>query len=111
MWTTFFYALTVILCATFALVSLHSALSARAVQASLAQKLRSLESQQQSNADSLTELTEIVQKMANSQKMQRVRAATTHASKVGSSGEPDVKTDPEAWRAWQNAKLRTGVVN
>jgi hypothetical protein len=110
MWLTFFYALTVIASGIFALMSLHSALSARAERELLARRVRSLELQAQSFKDSMDDLTAIVQKMANSQKMQRVRAATTHASKA-ESGEPDVKTDPEAWRAWQNAKLRTGVVN
>jgi gas vesicle protein len=111
MWLTIFYALTVIASGCFALASLHSALSARAERELLARRLRSVELRTQSAEESLQELTEVVQKMANSQKMQRVRMATTHATKVSSSGEPDVKSDPEAWRAWQNKQLKTGVVN
>jgi hypothetical protein len=111
MWVSIFYVLTAIASGIFALASLHSALSARAERESLGRRLRSVESRTQSTEESLQELTEVVQKMANSQKMQRVRSATTHAAKVGSSGEPDVRSDPEAWRAWQNKQLKTGVVN
>jgi hypothetical protein len=112
MWVSIFYVLTAVASGIFALASLHSALSARAERESLARRLRLVESRMQSAEDSISECTDILQKMANSQKMQRVRMATTHAAgKVGSSGEPDVRTDPEAWRAWQNSKLKTGVVN
>lgn len=111
MWLTIFYALTVIASGIFALASLHSALSARAERELLARRVRSLELQAQSFKDSIDELTSIVEKMANSQKMQRVRMATSHAVKANSTGEPDVKTDPEGWRAWQNKQLKTGVVN
>jgi gamma-glutamyl:cysteine ligase YbdK (ATP-grasp superfamily) len=111
MWLTIFYALTVIASGIFALMSLHSALSARAERELLARRVRSLELQAQSFEASIEDLTNIVAKMANSQKMQRVRAATTHATKAESGGEPDVKVDPEAWRAWQNKQLKTGVMN
>lgn len=111
MWLSFFYVLTAIVCAICALVSLHSARSAAAERELLAGKLRSCESRIRSGEESTLELFELVQKLAQSQKMQRVRAASTHAVKANSNGEPDVRTEPEAWRAWQNSKLKTGVVN
>jgi hypothetical protein len=65
----------------------------------------------ESLAASQAELAETMETLANRVKMQRVRTAAMHATKLGSGGEPDARTDPEGWRAWKNAQLRTGVVN
>jgi hypothetical protein len=43
-----------------------------------------------------------VQKLANSKKMQKVRAATEH---VGHSGEPNAYTQPEEWKKFKRASL------
>lgn len=109
MWTGFFYALSAILCSLCMVATIYVALRAAHERESLLRKLRSCESQTKSCTDSLDELREIVESVAQSQKMQRVRRVTRHAA--GSQGEPDAKADPEAWRAWMNSKLRTGVVN
>jgi hypothetical protein len=109
MWPSIFYALTAILCASCLAGSISAVLTARAERDSVLRNLRLCESQIKLQRDSLEDLRIVVEGIAQSQKMQRVRRATTHA--VGSSGEPDAKSDPEAWRAWKNSQLRTGVVN
>jgi hypothetical protein len=101
--------LIAILCAGCLIGSISAVLTARAERELLLKRLHSCESQLKLNASYVDELREVVESMAQSQKMSRVRKATTHAT--GSRGEPDAKTDPEAWRAWMNSKLRTGVVN
>ena len=111
MWLTFFYVSIAIVCVICALVSLRSVRFAGHELELQAAQLRSIESRLRSVEDSNNEQLQLVAKVANSQKMQRVRAATEHATKVGSNGEPDVRSDPEAWRAWQNKQLKTGVVN
>lgn len=83
--------------------------------ASRVQELRDLVarlpvSRLESLAASQAELAETMEQLANRVKMQRVRNAANHATGVR-SGEPDARTDPEGWRAWKNAQLRTGVVN
>jgi len=67
-------------------------------------RINSLETSLQDTQDALAAV-------ANRVKMQRVRAAADHAikkDKVGSSGEPDPRTDPEGWRTWMNSQLRIG---
>jgi hypothetical protein len=44
--------------------------------------------------------------LANKLKMTKVRNAITHVGR-DNGGEPDAKSDPEAWRAWMNTQLRT----
>ena len=58
----------------------------------------------------LSEFEETLSLLANRVKMTRVRNAVTHAER-DKGGEPDAKSDPEAWRAWKNAQLRAGVFN
>jgi len=109
MWLSFFYALTAIICLSCLAGTISGVLIARAERASLQRKVLLCESQIKLLRDSQEDLRLVVEGIAQSQKMQRVRRATTHA--LGSSGEPDAKSDPEAWRAWKNSQLRTGVVN
>jgi hypothetical protein len=109
MWTSFFFALTAMLCLLCLTGCIFVAQGVRAERESLQERLRSCESKLKLQSASLEELREIAESMAQSQKMSRVRKATTHA--LGSSGEPDVRTDPEGWRAWQNRQLRPGVIN
>jgi len=109
MWSNIFFALSAIVCALCLLGAVSAALSAKVARALLLRKLHSCESLQSSQADSIEELRTIVEKVAQSQKMARVRRATTHA--VGSGSEPDARLDPEAWRAWKNSQLRAGKVN
>lgn len=109
MWSSFFFALTAILCCACLIGSISAVLTARAERDSLHKRLHYCESQLKLNTSSVDELREITETVAQQQKMQRVRKASVHALKP--SGEPDPKADPEAWRAWMNSKLRTGVVN
>jgi hypothetical protein len=109
-WSTIFSALIAILCAGCLIGSISAVLTARAERDSLLRRLHLCESQAKSAVSSVDELREITETIAQQQKMSRVRKASVHALK-GSSGEPDAKVDPEAWRAWMNSKLRTGVVN
>jgi hypothetical protein len=108
-WHTIFSALIAILCVSCLIGSISAVLTARAERELLLKRLHSCESQLKLNAFSVEELREITESVAQAQKMARVRKATMHAK--GSHGEPDAKADPEAWRAWMNSKLRTGVVN
>jgi uncharacterized membrane-anchored protein YhcB (DUF1043 family) len=109
MWNGIFFALIVGTCVGCLIGCLFAARSARAATASVRQNQRSFASKLQLIETSQEELREIVEKIAQSQKMQRVRKATTHAS--GSSGEPDPRADPEGWRNWKNAQLRAGQFN
>jgi hypothetical protein len=70
------------------------------------ERLRSVESRTESLVASLNDMQVTMEVIANRVKMQRVRNTAMHA--VASAGEPDSRTDPEAWRAWKNAQLRTG---
>ena len=109
MWTSIFSVLIAILCAGCLIGSISAVLTARAERESLLRRLHLCESQAKSAVNSVDELREIAETIAQQQKMSRVRKASTHAT--GSRGEPDPKADPEAWRAWMNSKLRTGVMN
>jgi len=58
----------------------------------------------------LDEYEKTLSLLANKLKMTKVRNAITHINR-DSDGEPDAKSDPEAWRAWKNAQLRAGQFN
>ena len=58
----------------------------------------------------LNEFEQTLSLVANRVKMTRVRNAVDHGVR-DKGGEPDAKSDPEAWRAWKNAQLRAGVYN
>ena len=58
----------------------------------------------------LSELEQTLSLVANRVKMTKVRNAVTHLER-DKGGEPDAKSDPEAWRAWKNAQLRAGIYN
>ena len=58
----------------------------------------------------LSELEQTLSLLANRVKMTKVRNVVTHAER-DKGGEPDAKSDPEAWRAWKNAQLRAGIYN
>jgi CRP-like cAMP-binding protein len=58
----------------------------------------------------LSEFEQTLSLLANKLKMTRVRNAITHVDR-DKGGEPDAKSDPEAWRTWKNAQLRAGVFN
>jgi hypothetical protein len=109
MWTVIFSVLTVGACLFCLIGCVVNVRSAVAEQESLHKRLRSCESRAQSSADSVEQLTEIVTGLVQSQKMQRVRTATKHATSP--TGEPNASVDPEAWRNWKNAQLRAGTYN
>lgn len=58
----------------------------------------------------LTELEESLSILANRVKMTKVRNAAMHLER-DKGGEPDAKSDPEAWRTWKNAQLQVGTFN
>lgn len=105
MWT----AISGVLLAICFALSLWAALSAaRAVAAVMGLRddlRRFAASNSKPDEQRMTELEETVRLMANKLKMMKVRNALTHV-KRDADEEPDVRSDPEAWRAWMNAKLR-----
>jgi len=109
MWTAIFSVLIVLsllgsLVATF--VSVRSA--ARVWELQLAfQASKPLAAQ--SLATRLDELEATLGVLANRLKMTKVRNAATHVADSG--GEPDARSDPEGWRNWKNAQLRSGKFN
>jgi hypothetical protein len=106
MWTATFSALSVVL-SIFSLVAAFFAVRYANRVAELPQeRLLVVESRLALIANSLPEMAATISTVANSVKMARVRNAALHG--VGSGGEPDPRSDPEAWRAWKNAQLRTG---
>lgn len=112
MWHDFSSALSAIFSVLALILALFAARGASPGWGSQRRKLRSLDSRIESCEESCQSLTEELLRVANSQKMQRVRAATTHAT--GNSrlnGEPDPATHPNEWRDWKNKQLKTGVVN
>ena len=58
----------------------------------------------------LSECESTLSIVANRVKMTRVRTAATHLER-DKGGEPDAKSDPEAWRTWKNAQLRARQFN
>jgi hypothetical protein len=106
MWIVISSVLSVVLSTIALLVASFAAISASRAAASPQVKLHSVESRLGSLENSVPEIQAALTTISNSVKMARVRSAALHS--VGSGGEPDVRTDPEAWRAWQNKQLRTG---
>lgn len=109
MWLSIFYALTVILCSLCLIGCIFVAQNATRESESVRRRLRSLELRTESAERSLEEWTQTTTDIVNRVKMMKVRGAANHSS--GARGEPDAKSDPEAWRAWKNQQLRTGVIN
>lgn len=58
----------------------------------------------------LDEYEKTLSMLANKLKMTKVRNAITHIDR-DNGGEPDARSDPEAWRTWKNAQLRAGQYN
>jgi hypothetical protein len=58
----------------------------------------------------VNECEETLSLLANKVKMTKVRNAVTHVNR-DKGGEPDARLDPEAWRTWKNAQLRSGQFN
>lgn len=109
MWNAIFFAVTALLCAGCAAVSLFGAKRAFRASESLARKITLIESRLQSIVTSHSQWSELVEELARTVKMQKVRRGISANGLKG--GEPDARTDPEAWRAWKNAQLRTGEFN
>jgi hypothetical protein len=110
MWLAIFCALSALWCMVCLTATFLIAKNASAASALLRRNLHSCESSMRSHAASLTELESVVASIAHSIKMTKVRKALTHTDR-DKGGEPDAKSDPEAWRAWKNAQLRAGVYN
>lgn len=103
-WIVFSIALTAIallLSIPAAFLSVRNAIRVQELQ----QAFRASKPLQAESFDSrLNELADVVSLLANRVKMMKVRNATTHTDR-DKGGEPDAKSDPEAWRAWMNAQL------
>ena len=110
MWTAIFCALSAIVCIACLIGTSFAAQNASRERESLHRRLRSCESTTQSVITSQAEWQDVVANLANQVKMTKVRKALTHTDR-DKNGEPDAKSDPEAWRAWKNAQLRAGVFN
>ena len=112
MWSVIFSVVSVLTAASSLVLALWSVRIARAALESSQAAQGLPASQLRSLRDSIEELTQNQLDFANRLKMTKVRAATRHADRsTGNGEEPDARTDPEAWRAWKNAQLRTGVFN
>jgi len=102
------------------LIALNSIASLAAIWLGVRNAARGLELQQalqrlkplapQSIETRLNEIESTLSVVANRVKMTKVRNAVTHTDR-DKGAEPDARLDPEAWRAWKNAQLRTGVFN
>jgi len=104
-WIVTFSALAAILSAGCLMGCVVLVQTAGRERESLHVRVRSCESRTESLVHSLNDIQNTMEVLANRVKMQRVRNSALHA--LGSTGgEPDVRTDPEAWRAWKNAQLR-----
>ena len=105
--TVFSLALTAIACCL-SLASLFVAARAAARVSELREIVRaSRASLPESLAQRMQEIEETLEVMANKQKMQRVRAAASHATSKSNpnSDLPDPHVDPDGWRTAMNRKL------
>lgn len=94
------------------LAAISAALYARRVVALPRAKLRSIELRIESLENSVSEWSQTVTDLANSLKMTRVRAASTHASKARTDdGLPDPFTDPDGWRKAMNKRIAMSRFN
>lgn len=110
MWTVFFNVLTVLsFIGSLAAIFLAVRLAVRGSELQQAfQRFRPLDAPLLEQR--LSELEQTLSLLANKLKMTRVRNAVTHTDR-DKKGEPDAKSDPEAWRTWKNAQLRAGQFN
>lgn len=107
MWNATLFALSVIISVLSALAASWCAVSAIRRWSSLDKRIRSIESRQRSITDSLSGWSSELEALSQRVKMQRVRNATTHATKER-DGLPDPYKEPDAWRAAVNRKLAFG---
>lgn len=103
MWAVIFCASSALWCAYCLIRCTWLARDAARVSESQGRRLPSVESELRATKSTLDELIEEVRKMAESRKMQRVRAANGHAS--SRDGTPDPYTNPDEWRSVMNAQL------
>ena len=108
----FFFALSVSAFGLSLLAASYTARIATAVRDLPLERLRSIESQTKSLENSVSEWSQTVTDLANSLKMTRVRAASTHASKARTDdGLPDPFTDPDGWRKAMNKRIAMSRFN
>lgn len=103
MWTVIFSVLSASAC----IASLTAVFYAARIATRLRELQRTLKplplSRLQLIETSVNEITTELQAVANSLKMQRVRAATTHAT--AKKIDPDPYTQPDEWRKMMNSRL------
>lgn len=110
MWTVTFSVLSVLSCLG-SLLAIYLAVRSAALGRALLRRFESFKTLDAKLLDArLLELEQTISLVANRVKMTRVRNNATHAER-DKGGEPDARSDPEAWRAWKNAQLRAGVFN
>lgn len=112
MWTVIFSVL-IALALTGSLLAILSGVRSAAAVAELQRLCRDLsKSAPQSLVERISELESTVEVLANRVKMSRVRTIATHAERKerDKDAEPDPRSDPEAWRTWMNARLRSQAI-
>lgn len=108
--TEFSLVLSVALSAICAAAAIWCARSAAVARVSLARMQQLAGSFPSGAADRLDALEEITATLANRVKMQKVRAASTHAAER-SDGMPDPYRDPDAWRRAMNRTILRPIRN
>lgn len=103
-WIVFSCVLTACASALCAIWSFANASAAFRASESLRRRLESVESQTQLLNGKCAEWQNATEQLADSLKMMKVRRAMP--TRAGADGEPDATREPEAWRAWQNARIR-----
>lgn len=104
--SVFLLALSAVTCLACLIVTIWLARRAAHVAELPGARLRSIESRLASLENSGSDLLQLITDMANSQKMQRVRAASKHSSSDRrGDGLPDPHTDPDGWRKAMNLRI------
>lgn len=107
MWPNIFFVSTATLCILCAIWTSLAALSVFRASESHVRRLTCIESEMQSMIGDVENWRKLTVELANSQKMSKIRRGMSFSERPNSvDGEPDSAHDPEAWRAWMNAKLR-----
>jgi len=96
-----------LLCVVCAIQSATAVRNARAATASVHRRLSSIESQLTLAVTSMEEWKKTTAQLSESIKMSKIRRGLSMTDRRSTvDGEPDSAQDPEAWRAWMNARLR-----
>lgn len=106
MWPVFFSVLSAASCILSILAAIYAVRRVIREPESRELRLHSVESRLVSLQTSQNDLSVELEALAQRVKMQRVRNATNHASRV--NGSPDPYQDPDRWRQEMNRQLAFG---